>query len=67
MEEKLYRELEFKYDKLYKEIYEQRNLILKGELAPPNDLLAEYTKRATELDDEDYKKVEVNPVEVKDI
>jgi nucleosome assembly protein 1-like 1 len=29
--------------------------------------LAEYETRAKELDDEDYKKVEVNPIDVKDI
>jgi nucleosome assembly protein 1-like 1 len=66
-EEALYRELEFKYDKLYKEIYEQRSSLLLGTKQPAGDLLAEYENRAKQLDDEDYKKVEVNPVDVKDI
>jgi nucleosome assembly protein 1-like 1 len=66
-EEKLYRELELKYDTLYQVIYEQRRQILQGTLPPAEDLLAQYTTRAQELDDEDYKKVEVNPVDVKDI
>lgn len=30
-------------------------------------LIAEYEKRAVELDDEDYKKVEVTPCDVKEI
>ena len=35
---------------------------------PPSEaLLAEYATRATELDDEDYKKVEATPIDVKDI
>ena len=29
--------------------------------------MAEYAARATELDDEDYKKVEADPLDVKDI
>lgn len=66
-EEKLYRDLELKYDKLYKEVYEQRNKILLGSIAPPEDLLAEYATRAQILDDDDYKKVEADPVDVKDI
>jgi hypothetical protein len=45
-EEKLYRELELKYDKLYKEVYEQRKKVLLGSVAPPEDLLAEYAARA---------------------
>ncbi len=66
-EERVYRELELKYDKLYKEIYEQRNQILQGKIQPPAALLEEYETRAKELDDEDYKKVEVNPCDVKEI
>lgn len=66
-EEKLYRELELKYDKLYQEVYEERKKILLGTLAPPEDLLAEYSKRAQELEDDDYKTLEVEPLDVKDI
>ncbi|CDW71785.1 UNKNOWN [Stylonychia lemnae] len=66
-EEKLYRELELKYDKLYQEVYTQRKQILLGTQAPPEALFAEYQARAEELYDEDYKKVEVNPIDVKDI
>ncbi len=36
-------------------------------IPPPQALLDEYEARAKELDDEDYKKVEVNPCDVKDI
>ena len=66
-DEKLYRELELKYDKLYKEIYEQRQQILAGVKAPSDELIKEFEGRAKELDDEDYKKVEVSACDVKDI
>jgi len=33
-EEKLYRELELKYDKLYQEVYEQRKQLLQGTVPP---------------------------------
>ena len=56
-----------KYDKLYQEIYEQRKSLLSGTVPPSEALLAEYATRATELDDEDYKKVEATPIDVKDI
>lgn len=38
-----------------------------GEAYSSDELLQDYEKRAKELDDEDYKKVEANPVDVKDI
>lgn len=66
-EEKLYRELELKYDRLYREIYEQRKQILLGTVPPPENLLAEYATRAEQLNDDDYKKLEADPVDVKDI
>ena len=66
-EEKEYRILELKYDKLYKQIYEERRKIVQGESAPADTLIQEFDKRAKELDDEDFKKVEANPCEVKDI
>ena len=59
--------MELKYDKLYKEIYEERRKILMGLLPPPETLLSEYEQRATELNDEDFKKLEVTPCDVKDI
>jgi len=66
-EDKLYRELELKYDKLYKNIYEQRKQILIGENNNCDHLIAEYEKREKELVDEDYKKIEVAPCDVKEI
>lgn len=66
-EEKLYRELELKYDKLYQEVYEQRKQLLSGTVHPSEALLKEYEERAKVLDDEDFKKVEADPVDVKDI
>lgn len=63
----MYRVLEFKYDKLYKEIYAERHQILLGEKPPQATHLEEYEARAKVLDDEQFKTLEVNPVEVKDI
>jgi hypothetical protein len=66
-EDKEYRDLELKYDKLYRGIYEQRRKILMGEAVDSELLIAQYDKREKELDDEDYKKVEVTPCDVKEI
>jgi hypothetical protein len=38
-----------------------------GDKFDTNELLQEYEKRAEELNDEDYKKVEATGVDVKDI
>ena len=59
--------LEIKYDLLYKEVYEQRRLVLIGEKSPSDELVKEFDARAKELDDEEYKKIEVNTCDVKDI
>jgi hypothetical protein len=59
--------LELKYDALYKELYEQRRILLLGEKTPATEHLSEYEARAKELDDDDYKKLEVQAVDVKDI
>lgn len=66
-EEKLYRELELKYDKLYTEVYEERKALLLGKAQLAEAHLVEYEARAKELDDEDFKKIEVNAVDVKEI
>jgi nucleosome assembly protein 1-like 1 len=66
-EEALYRALELKYDALYREVYDERKQVLSGAKAPAEDLLAQYNSRAKELDDEDYKKLEVQACDVKDI
>lgn len=66
-EDQEYRELEIKYDKLYREIYEVRRKVIMGEAYQLEQLIADYEKRAKELDDEDYKKVEANAIDVKDI
>ena len=48
-------------------MYEQRRILLLGEKTPATEHLSEYEARAKELDDEDYKKLEVQAVAVKDI
>jgi hypothetical protein len=52
---------------MYQEIYEIRRKVIMGEGYTADELLQEYEKRASELNDEDYKKVEANTVDVKDI
>lgn len=66
-EEKLYRELELKYDALYKAIYDERKDLLLGKVPPSEAHLATYETRAQELNDEEYKKLEVQAVDVKEI
>ena len=66
-EEALYRALELKYDALYREVYEERKQVLAGTKTPSDDVITVYNARAKELDDEDYKKLEINPCDVKDI
>lgn len=56
-----------KYEKLYQEIYSKRNDLLQGKVAPQEDKIKVYEERAKELDDEDFKKIEAPPVDVKDI
>jgi hypothetical protein len=41
--------------------------VIMGDKFDTNELLQEYEKRAEELNDEDYKKVEATGVDVKDI
>lgn len=45
----------------------QRQQLLSGEKAPQDEYVKEFEARAKVLDDEDYKKVEVNACDVKDI
>jgi hypothetical protein len=41
--------------------------LLLGKVPPSETYLGEYEARAKELDDEDFKKVEATPVDVKEI
>jgi len=66
-EEALYRALELKYDALYREVYEERKLVLAGTKTPGEEAITEFNARAKVLDDEDYKKLEVQSCDVKEI
>jgi len=67
-EEKEYRALEVKYEKLYQEIYQQRALLVKGLEDVPAQFLEQYEFRAANLKaDEKYKDTEVTPADVKQI
>ena len=52
---------------MYQEEYNLRSQILKGEITVPQELIDEYDKRAAELEDEEYKKLEVVPIDIKEI
>jgi hypothetical protein len=49
------------------EVYEERKQVLAGTKLPAEDALAQFNTRAKELDDEDFKKLEVQSCDVKDI
>ena len=52
------RDLEVKYEALYQEYYEKRRQVIQGTLTADPESIAEFEKRAVELDDEDYKSIE---------
>jgi hypothetical protein len=67
-EEKCYRALEVKYEKLYAEIYEQRALLVKGDIDVEAHYLDKYEYRAENLkQDAKYADVDVMPADVKSI
>lgn len=60
------RQLDLKYDEQYKPTYDLRSKILTGALEEiPQDLIDEYDKRAEELNDEEYKNLDVEICDVK--
>ena len=66
-EQKEIRILEVEFEKKYKEIYAQRELIINGKMDLPKDLIEEFGVRVKEMQDEDYAKLEVTPCDVKSI
>jgi hypothetical protein len=59
--------LDHKYEELYLPTYDLRSKILKGECEIPQELIDEFDKRAEELNDEDYKTLEVEQCDVKNM
>ena len=66
-EEKEYRELEIKYEKLYAEVYAKRAQLVRGAVDPDTELIAAFEKRHEEMKDDKYNDVEVDVCDVKDI
>jgi len=68
-EEKVYRDLEKKYEKLYQTFYEQRAKIVTGEVDAPAELLEHYAFREANLKDEKYEEAtkDMQPCDVKGI
>jgi len=57
---KIVRELEVKYEALYQEFYDLRKDVIVGKTVSDQDaLLKRFEERAVELDDENYKALEV--------
>ena len=61
------RQMEIVYENKYKEIYKLRYDLISGNVSPDSDLISEFNKRAEEMKDNDYDKVEVVPCDVKAI
>ena len=67
-EDELYRKLELKYEKLYKEVYAKRALLIKGDpSAIDKELLEKFEERQKVMIDADFAELEVPVCEVKDI
>lgn len=54
-----------KYEELYKPTYDLRSKILKGEIEIPQELIDQFDKRAEELNDDDFKSLDVDMCDVK--
>ena len=66
-DEVLQHSLDKKFEESYAPLYELRSKILKGEIDIPEDLIAEFDKRAEEMNDEEFKNLEVELCDVKAI
>lgn len=64
-DELIQRNLEHEYEKQYKPTYDLRQQILSGEIEIPADLIAQFDARAEELDDEDFKTLDIELCDVK--
>jgi len=63
-DEQLQKDLDMKYEDSYKPTYDTRQQILSGKLEIPADLLAAFDKRAEELNDEEFKALDVEMCDV---
>lgn len=66
-EEKEYRQLELKYEKMYAEIYAKRALLVKGLEEPSQNLIDQFEEVKNGLADQKYNELEVPICDVKDI
>lgn len=67
-EEREYRALELKYEKMYQEVYAKRLALLNGEQAAVDDeLIKKFDERREIFTDAKYAELEVTPCDVKDI
>ena len=63
-----YRKLEVAYEVKYKEIYALRDQVIAGTSLPNEaDLIKQFDEIAIKMNDDDYKKLEVEPCDVKSI
>ena len=66
-ETKEIRKLEVDYEHKYKEIYAKRFELTSGKGQPDAELIAQFDKRAAQLKDEEFEKLETEPCDVKQI
>lgn len=60
-----YRNLELIYEKLYEDVFRQRDLLIEGKVPLNQDLIVEFNQKLLTLElDEDFKKYEPMPFEV---
>ena len=66
-QDQLIRKSELSYEEKFQEIYKQRVAIVQGLSLPDPALIAAFDERAKLMEDEDYSKVEITPVDTKAI
>ena len=64
-ETKEIRKLEVDYEHKYKDIYGKRFELISGAAQPNADLVAQFDKRAAQLKDDAFDKLETEPCDVK--
>ena len=66
-EDRAYRAIERKYEKLYQTVYAKRSALLKGDAMPEQPALDKFDQMKNALMDDDYAALEVPICDVKDI
>ena len=65
--QKLYKQLELKYQKLFDGLFDERREVLDGKMKDSSDHLNTYIIRTHELEDKKFKDIQVEGLRVEDI